>query len=487
MVPWLGCTMLNLSFDGRACDEAHPCPGALQCDPIEAVCRATVAHIDGGAGGGVANVGGGSVGGGSVGGGNGGGGVGGGNLGGGNVGGGSAVDAGTPCTSPQQCGTGFVCNPFTARCASDALCHAFDDELPINCPRRDLYLAANGSQSNDGLSPTTPWQSLANHQLQQGDRVHLAAGDYLQVAITTMVDGLRTCPIEISGPSLMLDAGVAVLHTTASIGGDGWWLHDLQFQMSGDISSVKGAFSTDVRLERLRFRTVYPSPSFTRDVDLNAMNNLVMSSCDFGSTGGEVFISSDTDGAVLRGNRFVAVRGGRVQLHGTNNLITQNEFSGAWYEPVVQNNGGGSLTVERNVFHDIGGPDTVVFGATLVRSNTFLNIDGAVASNAGVFRDNIVSHLQGGSNVTSGAADAGYNLFDAVPTPYQSSSMGVSDLFVVPQLSPDFIPNPQSAALDAAEPSLAVPPGGGTRADIGARERGATRTADHRYCVEGTR
>lgn len=186
-------------------------------------------------------------------------------------------------------------------------------------------------------------------------------------------------------------------------------------------------------------------------------------------------------------DRFVGRPAAHLEL-GSRVRVLENVFTGAWGTP-IQGRSDPSAVVERNLFHDIicpGGctPHVVVMNAGIVRGNTFVSIDGAIAADRGVFRDNIVSGLAGGSGLSAAGAEGGYNLFADVPKPYASGGVDGTDRGGPIALDADFVPTAASPALDASDPARPVPPGGGARADIGALERGATKLGDGRYCTD---
>jgi hypothetical protein len=431
LVPLCGCTLLDLSFEGSACATDHPCPGALVCDLAAGRCVQ-------GAGG---------------------------------------------CGS-AMCGGGQVCNPYLARCADDALCHAFDTEHVITCPRRDFYLSPSGNDGHDGLTPQTAWATVSAHMLSPGDRINVLAGEYTRSILTNppQNDADVACPIELAGP----DAGLARLTQPMQLGAMGWWLHDLDVAIDGGPIGAFGVGGSDIRFERVHFHSNY-DPSGPRDIDGNNVDRLQVINCVFESAPTEMFYISGSKG-LFQGNHFIG-HGSRFAVP-SDSIVRDNDFTGIFLGDTVQNGSGGpdALIVERNVFHELseygGGDFIVVTAAAVVQNNTFININSGVwAANTGVFRDNIVSGLRGGSALGAAAADAGYNLFDAVAQPYGDGDAGLHDVFAMPALDADHVPTASSPALDAADPAIAVPPGGGARADIGARERGATLTPDGRYCM----
>jgi hypothetical protein len=147
--------------------------------------------------------------------------------------------------------------------------------------------------------------------------------------------------------------------------------------------------------------------------------------------------------------------------------------------------------VVRNFFSYM--TDPYVNGAAEVLSNTFANLGGSVGAvrknGALTFRNNIVVNAYVGVAIPvsgdTGPLDAAYNLFDGVNFPYLPGTLAPTDVIGPALLQSDGTPAANSAAIDAADPALPVPPDGGARADIGAIERGATKIDDGRYCLPG--
>jgi len=136
-------------------------------------------------------------------------------------------------------------------------------------------------------------------------------------------------------------------------------------------------------------------------------------------------------------------------------------------------------TFARNLVSDVSG-GTMVIGAERVVHNTFLRLGNGVATRgARVFSGNIVSIAGTAREATQGG---GFNLFNTV-SPSEDGGAFSTDLIALPKLDPSGLPLADSPAIDAADPSDAVPPGGGARADIGAFERGSERLPDGRYCL----
>ncbi|MFO0726076.1 MAG: right-handed parallel beta-helix repeat-containing protein [Myxococcota bacterium] len=400
-----------------------------------------------------------------------------------------AVDlVGKRCSNEHPCPAPLVCDSASAVCVSmpsvDPSCHLFDDENPITCTRRELYVAPDGDDGRDGLSAAAAWASIDVGKLAPGDRVHLAAGTYGRPLFSaeTSVDGTKTCPIEILGPDVRGSGPFAEITQPIVLGAAAYWFHDLRFALSGDKGAFAVNFVHNIRLERLVFRNHYTARSYARDVSAVGADNLAVLSSDFDSDDGQVMDLGGTDDVLIRGNRFAGRDAAQVEL-GARARVLENEFFGAWGTPITGRTEA-TGTVERNLFHDIVCAHCVIAqNMGLVRANTFVSADGAFAADNGVFRDNIVLGLAGGTKKSAAEAMGAYNLYSDVAAPYGSGAPDATDRMGAPGLGADFVPSASSPAVDQGDPARAVPPGGGMRADIGALERGATRLPDGRYCT----
>lgn len=398
---------------------------------------------------------------------------------------GKACDEAHSCPAPLSCQRG-VC----AREPADTSCHRFDAENTFTCARRDLYVApSGGDNASDGLAPERAWASIEGPRLKPGDRVHLLPGRYSGPLLTgdRLTPGTVTCPIEIFGPDIRGGGSLAELTQPIALESASIWLHDLKFVAQNTRGVLSANFAGHIRLERLIMRNSYDPASSERDINAVDAPFLEVLSSDFDSEHSEVMNISGADDALVRGNRFVGRPAAHLEL-GSRVRVLENVFTGAWGTP-IQGRSDPSAVVERNLFHDIicpGGctPHVVVMNAGIVRGNTFVSIDGAIAADRGVFRDNIVSGLAGGSGLSAAGAEGGYNLFADVPKPYASGGVDGTDRGGPIALDADFVPTAASPALDASDPARPVPPGGGARADIGALERGATKLGDGRYCTD---
>jgi hypothetical protein len=137
----------------------------------------------------------------------------------------------------------------------------------------------------------------------------------------------------------------------------------------------------------------------------------------------------------------------------------------------------GTGIVRRNWFHDLTSNLIAVRKAQQIVSNTFSHLT-RVADCTTTFRDNIIQQAQSVMSCTS--AGRAYNLYDAVT---DTGTLGATDATGTASLGADGVPLAGSPAIDAADPALPVPPGGGSRADIGAFERGAQLNGEGEYCL----
>jgi hypothetical protein len=453
-----GCTLIDLPLEGLGCDDlSHHCPTGLRCDPVAKVCRAQL-DADGGGdaggpdGGGQSDAGSGDAG---------------------------TVDAG------QDAGA-LDAGPVDA--GPELACHLFDAVPAVRCTSRtDYYLSPTGGAPQDGLSPATAWTALTGHTLAAGARIHLEPGDYFTDAgllSGLSLDGTTLCPIEVLGP---VDGGQAIVHVPTLLGVSYVWLHDFEIDAVGNAPAIKLPFLDGIRLERLRFHGTLGGSA--RDVDAVGCQGLVITGCEFSSPVSQVITISFGDLQFL-GNRVTSVSGGQLQVP-PNTLVEGNDVTGSFFAPAViaiSSPGDAGLVVRRNVFRDIAdrfnNPLTVAPAAIEVTGNTFFNITNGTATDAGVFRDNVVVGLVRGTTLSASAAQAGYNLFDTVTMPYASGT-GAGDVMAPFPFEAGFVPAAGSAAIDAADPARPVPPGGGARADIGAIERDAGFDSNRRYCMDG--
>ncbi len=444
------CALHTLDYSGLACDDGHACPAGYVC--ASGACQRSAA------GGGQA---GGGTGGGALGGGAGGG------SGGGSGGGG--VDAG---------------------CPTDV------DPAANACSGTTWYLSPTGSDSADGKSPAAARLTLSGLTVQRGDTVSLLGGTYTQVpSFAVAMSGTASCPLLITGEA---DGGT-VLQKTLSFNGAYFVFRHLVFSPQNE-DAVTTDNANHVTFQFVTFRARLPgSSSYPRDLYFpnSSCSDCVVRESLFDSADGVAVLASDSATARLSffGNVVHMQNGAGFSFTGPA-LVEANDFSGTF----DSNNGylgfgnSGDARVLRNVFHDITDyyPNKVLLSRpTRVGSNTFARISGndsvALVVGAGRFDDNLVTVAQWVVNAKQ--PDAGdYNVFDpSVLRPYSDFDGGAlngTDRIAAVDFDPNgYVPAAGSAAIDSADPSLDVPPGGGARADVGAFERGAQRLADGLYCL----
>ncbi|MBK7860765.1 MAG: right-handed parallel beta-helix repeat-containing protein [Archangiaceae bacterium] len=383
---------------------------------------------------------------------------------------------GKRCATGRPCPDGLVCDAASATCqpspgsgggtagagGSGGGAASCPSELPISCTLRDVALAAGATPSASDLKP--------------GTRFVLQNTDY--PALRVQGSGSAGCPIVLSGPARFTD--------TLTLDGEYLKVVDVSFEVTQRLSALSVApDSKNVELVRLHFSKTAtgraPNGSeFPFDLYLDTRCAQVsVSQSDFTGTRAPAVFSDATCTAVtVKGNRFhTDADGPTVQIEGQTATIEGNELTGAMSYAAIEFVNGGSGVVRRNWLHELTASGLVaVRGAAQVVSNTFVDVTGDAAS-CGTFRDNAVVRVRGG--VTCGSASRGYNFYDAVGS---TGTLDSTERTGSAQLAADGVPAVGSPLVDAADPALAVPRGGGSRADIGAFERGATRAADGTYC-----
>lgn len=388
---------------------------------------------------------------------------------------------GKKCAPERACPAGLHCDPRDWTCRSTPAGCPSPPPAPATCTGTDLYLSPDGHDEEDGTDPARPRRSLAGLSLNAGDRVHLAASRYPDpLGVPLGLAGSPSCPITISGTGGTTELESLLLLDTIN------HLKVQDLAVSGGVH-VRNGQSGGVSIARVEFRSTDSSARAPAHIQIDSCAGCLIEACEFWNTRTAVLISERTSGLTFRLNR---VSGGdpdrlaAISIKGdASALVEHNELSGDWRVCVSVD--GGKL--ERNVFFDLSTPGAVgVQGdGAAVTSNSFLRFgaSGAAAAGAAVFRNNLVHGVAIGLAVAT-AYDAGFNLFDGVIEPYpQGSSLIASDIEGPAKLEPDFTPDASSPAVDAADPALPVPLGGGARADIGARERGAWRQKDGSYCT----
>ncbi|MBL8951167.1 MAG: right-handed parallel beta-helix repeat-containing protein [Myxococcaceae bacterium] len=370
----------------------------------------------------------------------------------------SRVDyVGKRCSSERPCPGDLECSAATQTCQLPSTC---EPTQPMLCAFTDVALAP-------GMTPP---------DLQPGTRLVLQNADYGALRLTG--SGTAGCPVVLAGPARFTD--------TLTIDGSHWRVSDLTFEVPSKLYALTTAPGAgDLVFQRLTFSKTATSRSggteypFDVYLDSNCSNVTITESQFTGTRAPAIFGDSTCSNVTVRGNRFVTGRDGpTVQLEGQTGIVEGNDLSGTMTFAAVEFVNGGSGVVRRNWFHDLtAGGLVAVRGAREVVSNTFTNVE--TAASCGTFRNNVVQRATNG--VTCGSAQRAFNLYDDVASP---GALEGSEVQGAAQLGADGVPGSGSPAVDAADPQLPVPSGGGARADIGAFERGATRLPDGSYCFE---
>lgn len=359
------------------------------------------------------------------------------------------------------------------------------------CGGTTWYLAPSGSDSNDGRGPATPRLTIPA-TATRGDTVRLLGGTWAQAPPLSLgMSGNAACPFVVEGEA---DGGT-VIEDTLAVEGAYLVFRHLVFSPH-DASSVDALGTANhVTFQWCTFRSRAPSAnSFPTDLFFNdACDDCVVRECSFESPDGVRPIVAGGARVAFRGNRVRVAQGAGPHFSGASPVVEGNDFTGEWNEtPYLDFGGSTGARLSRNVFHDLSAffPDKLLIGGPVrVSHNTFSSVVGndnvplvAVAR----FDNNLVTNSPW--VVQGGAPDAGdWNLFDpSVARPYSDFDGGAlpgSDRIAPVAIDARDVPLAGSAAIDAADPADAVPPGGGSRADVGARERGASPLPDGRYCL----
>ncbi len=380
-----------------------------------------------------------------------------------------------------RCLPGYVC--IAGVCArgaadggepgADAGCPAEPDPAASQCPGHTYYLSASGSDAEDGGSPATARRTLTGVALQPGDVVQLLGGSYAQSPRLGSAAGTRTCPLVVRGEP---DGGT-VLTQSFSIGNSHTVVRWLTFSPLND-NAVELGSADRVTFQFVKF-AVRRTTGFPTMLHVNqtctdcTIRDSVFEGADGVSVG---YGGGQLPRFRLRDNVFHVRHGEGLHLEGPGIVVSGNDFSGEYSLDDGVLDAAPDVLITRNVFHDLKaqfGDKTLLYGGVYTH-NTFARIRDNTAPllrDAG-FQSNLVVEAD---HVVEGPS-GGYNVFDpTVDEPFIGAA-GVSGTDRVADVLFDgtgWTPRDPSAALDSANPADPVPPGGGSRADVGAVERGA--------------
>ncbi|MFZ5446815.1 MAG: hypothetical protein ACOZQL_42910 [Myxococcota bacterium] len=402
---------------------------------------------------------------------------------------------GKRCASTEpRCVTGYACvDEVCVRldggdAGPDAGCPSYADPAARDpeCRTTVWYLAVDGGDSADGRTPSSPRRTLPPG-VGPGDEVVLLAGEYLTPP-SLELSGTVSCPILIRGDA---DGGTVIRGTLRVVGSFAVF-RDLVFRVANAASVEVTGDSRQLVFQRDTFAPGLSTTGFSNAVDFVApcADCTVRESVFQMPASGRVSIAhARGPNFVLRGNRIACDIGAGLWLAGPNALVEGNRFTGRYDAEFVRFLEDGGRFEFNEVELRAGYPDKVfITGETArVRRNTFTfsEASDAAVADVEVFEDNLVSggiaaavlreHSLGRFNLVDGAV-AWWLFAEDGGAPDPSNLRGPIALV-------DGVPTASSLALDSADPSLPVPPGGGARADIGARERGAALLPDGRYCL----
>lgn len=375
------------------------------------------------------------------------------------------ADAGPPCLPGYQCVAG--------RCVSRAAdaggeCAPEPDPAASECAGHTYYLSPAGSDLEDGGSPSTARRTLLGLGLQPGDVVQLLPGSHAQ-PLRVATSGTRQCPLLVRGEP---DGG-SVLTQTFGVDSSNTVVRSLTFA-AGGMAGVTVGQADRVTFQQVRFElTASYALRFDGTCSDCAIRDSVFATSDgVALTGG----NGTTPRLSLRGNRFALRQGEGFVLRGPGIVVSGNTFTGEYNlnDGVLVADPGTLIT--RNVFHDVRAfyGDKVMLAGGRITHNTFAGVrDATVALVRGAeqFDSNLVTETDHVLDRQMG----GFNIYDST-VDFVSPDGGISSTDRVAEVRFDgltFIPAAGSAAIDSADPSDPVPPGGGPRADVGAFERGA--------------
>lgn len=353
----------------------------------------------------------------------------------------------------------------------------------------DYYLSPLGDNANPGTDAGAPRRTMEGITLRAGSRVHLGPGVY-DGGFSFVGDGAPDCPVWIHGVGGVDGGAVVRTNELAPLRLAG------SHQRLSDLAVIAGRFSPSVSFNANAVSVASPTFGPMEDVvvervriDVGQANGIAIrvhacTNCALLNTAFRDATTPPTEQAlvVMQSPNFV-LRASSFSVRDRTAFIieTSPDASVEWStfegcSGIFRDAG----TFWRNVMTDVP-MRTGVTGADRVSQNTFARLGGQVAS-GGVFDDNVVSVA---GLVSMPLEAGGYNLFDSVQRYAADAGPKPTDVLDFADLGADLVPNTTSPAIDRADPSVPVPPGGGSRADIGALERGAAKRADGRYCLPG--
>jgi hypothetical protein len=383
------------------------------------------------------------------------------------------------------------CQNFAAdldTCLATGKCACPNDPAPAPFDpcgdNRDFYVDSAGNDANSGLSPTSAKAKTDTLALLPGDRVHFT-GNFTQ-GMSLDANGSASCPITFSGPATFTTDQDHAFYVSGS------FLRFSALDFEGNSTNAGGSSlyliadtasntMSDVLLDQLTFHSAVQQTSHVYVQQCIRCTFMRSKFTGEGLVDNAIETWASEQTAVLNSTFTAKIYDSALNFRDHDSLASGNEFAGGKAVTYLNPDTATGNVFERNVVHDMT-DGTAVSGANAVRHNTFVNLGTASAADMGVFKSNIVSLAGVGLDAGVVAGD-GYNLFNASGA-YLGSGPGMTDLAALPKLDQTtYAPLDGSPVIDAADPDDPVPAGGGTRADIGAIERGAVRLASGGYCV----
>jgi hypothetical protein len=378
----------------------------------------------------------------------------------------------------------------------DAGCPLDTDPAANACAGTTWYLSPSGHDSADGKTPATARQSsLTGLMIKPGDTLRFLPGVYAAVpSLSAAQSGTPACPLLVLGEP---DGG-SVLQANFTLYSSYTVLRYLTLSTQ-NIDSITLGGTRHVTLQYLTFHGQPRTGAYSTHIRAQGCDDCTVRESRFEDDDTAPF-SGDLPSSRLRfiGNHVHAHIGGGMFVYGDGALIGGNDFTGIFSDGsgYVNLTMSTNTVVTRNVFHDLQAfysTSKLITGPGQVINNTFANCYGnttaPLISAGAILRNNLIT--QADWAVATPLPDGGgYNIFDPSDvTPYTAPDGGALPLVGTDRIAAvvfdgtSYVPSAGSAAIDSADPTIAVPPGGGTRADVGAIERGATPLADGLYCV----